>query len=274
MATQSEKGIALVTGASTGIGAVYADRLARRGYDLILVARDKARLSDLSRRIEAETGHAAEVLQADLMSRADLERVAKRLRDDKAITMLVNNAGLGGNGPLAGADLDRVDALIDLNVKAVTHLAVAAATNFEAQGRGAIINLASVLALLPERSSAVYSATKAYVLNLSQTMNVELAPKGVTVQAVLPGATRTEIWQRAGIDISGIPAEMIMDAGEMVDAALAGLDLGELVTIPALPEAGDWERFNSARLAMGPNLSRDHAAARYKAPTGQTAARA
>ncbi len=274
MATLIAKGTALVTGASSGIGAVYADRLARRGYDLILVARDKARLSDLSQRIKAETGRAAEVLPADLTSRADLERVCKRLREDKTITMLVNNAGLGGNGPLAGADLDRVDALIDLNVRAVTHLAVAAATNFEARGGGVIINIASVLALAPERSSAVYAATKAYVLNLSQTMNVELAPKGVTVQAVLPGATRTEIWQRAGIDISGLPADMIMETGEMVDAALAGLDLGELVTIPALPDAGDWERLNGARLALAPNLSRDHAAGRYKADGGPSAVRA
>jgi uncharacterized protein len=274
MATQIAKGTALVTGASTGIGAVYADRLARRGYDLILVARDAARLSELSKRIKAETGHSAEVLPADLTVPADLERIAKRLREDLTITMLVNNAGLGGKGPLAGADITRIDALIDLNVTAVTHLAVAAATNFEARRSGVIINLGSVLALAPERSSAVYAASKAYVLSLSHTMNTELAPKGVTVQAVLPGATRTEIWERAGIDIAGFPPEMVMDVGEMVDAALAGLDLGELVTIPALPDAADWEQFNSQRLAMAPNLSRNHAAGRYTTAADRTAASA
>jgi len=260
----NSKGTALVTGASVGIGAVYADRLAKRGYDLILVARDAAKLDALASRVKAETGRSAEVFAADLTSKTDLAKVTERLRSDKAISLLVNNAGVGGNGPIAGADLALTDKLIDLNVIAATHLASAAATNFSAKKSGTIINIASVLALIPERFNAAYCASKGYVLNLSLTMNVELSPFGVRVQAVLPGATKTEIWGRAGIDHTSLPPEMLMDVGPMVDAALAGLDLGEVVTIPSLPDVGDWEKFNAARLVMAPNLSRNEPAQRYR----------
>ncbi len=260
----NSKGFALVTGASTGIGAVYADRLAKRGYDVILVARDEKRLSALADRIRAETGRAAEVIAADLTSKSDLAKLTNRLREDKAITLLVNNAGMGFNGTMADGDLGVVDKLIDLNITAVTHLASAAAANFSAKKSGTIINLASVLALAPEIASAVYCASKAYVLNLSLTLNAELSASGVIVQAVLPGATRTEIWDRSGLDINNFPAEMIMDVEPMVDAAFAGLDLGELVTIPSLPDAKDWENINAARLALRPNLSRNAPASRYQ----------
>ena len=259
------KGTALVTGASTGIGAVYADRLAKRGYDLILVARDGKRLAALAERIKAETNRSVAVLPADLTSKADLATVVKRLREDKAISLLVNNAGVGYSGTLADADLDLTDKLIDLNVTAVTHLASAAAANFSAQKAGTIINLSSVLALAPEIASAAYCASKAYVLNLTLTMDTELAGTGVRVQAVLPGATKTEIWERAGIDVNKYPAEMIMDVDSMVDAALAGLDMGELVTIPSLPNVKDWNDVNAARLALRPNLSLSHPASRYTA---------
>jgi hypothetical protein len=259
-----EKGTAVVTGASTGIGAVYAERLAKRGYDLILVARDEERLAALAGRIKAGTGRSAEVLAADLTSKAGLANVTKRLREDKKITLLVNNAGMGFNGSMVDMDLDLSDKLIDLNITAVTHLASAAATNFADKKAGTIINIASVLALAPEIASAVYCASKAYVLNLSFSLNTELSQSGVRVQAVLPGATRTEIWERAGIDVNKYPPEMIMDVEPMVDAALAGLDMGELVTIPSLPNEKEWEEINAARLALRPNLSRSEPASRYK----------
>lgn len=260
----STKGTALITGASAGIGAVYADRLAKRGFDVILVARDAKRLQSLAERIKAETGRTAEVLPADLTSKSDLARIVERLRSDNSITLLVNNAGMGLNGQLAGADFAPIDKLIDLNITAVTHLASAAATNFAKRKSGTIINIASVLALAPERFNAAYCGSKAYVLNLSLTMNAELADSGVRIQAVLPGATKTEIWERAGIDPSGLPPSVIMEVDDMVDAALAGLDLGELVTIPSLPDASEWEKFNAARLALGPNLSRNQPAPRYR----------
>ncbi|PZQ44524.1 MAG: short-chain dehydrogenase [Ectopseudomonas oleovorans] len=143
-------------------------------------------------------------------------------------------------------------------------LAAAAAANFSAAGRGGIINLGSVVALAPEMFNAVYSAAKAYVLSLTQTLAGELRGSGVQLQAVMPGVTRTEIWERSGTDASALPPSMIMEVGEMVDAALAGFDQGELVTIPSLPNAADWDAFVAARAALGPNLSHSQAAARYK----------
>lgn len=264
MSSVQSKGKALVTGASSGIGAIYAERLAARGFDLLLVARDEARLQSAATRLRAEHGIEVEVLKADLTLKADLVAVEQRLRSDPSISLLLNNAGVAAEGPLAGADLDQLERMIQLNVVAVTRLASAAAASFSAAGRGAIINLASVVALIPERFNATYSASKAYVLSLSQSLNAELSGSGVQVQAVLPGVTRTEIWERSGIDGSAIPAEMVMEAGEMVDAALSGFDQGELICIPSLPDAADWDWFVTARHALAPNLSRNVAAARYK----------
>ena len=254
---------ALVTGASAGIGAVYADRLARRGHDLILVARDEARLNDLAARLRAETGRRVDILAADLAERPDLLRIEQRLRRDPSIVMLVNNAGVAVAGPMHRSDLDRLQAMVDVNVTAPFRLAHAALEGFVARGRGTLINVSSVLALAPERFNAVYSGTKSFMLNLNMALQSELANTGVRVQAVLPGATRTEIWGKAGVDIAGMPADSLMDVDQMVDAALAGLDIGETVTIPSLPNTAEWSRFNDARLAMGPHLSLAHAAARY-----------
>ena len=264
MSTHNEKGTALITGASSGIGATYAERLAQRGYDLLLVARDLPRLQALSARLTEQYGVKVEALKADLTDKADLHAVTQRLRTDKAISTLVNNAGMAMNGQLAEADLDTVDRMILLNVVSLTHLSTAAAANFTAAGRGAIINIASVVALAPEMFNAVYGATKAYVLSLTQTLNGEVKAQGLQVQAVLPGITRTEIWERSGMDDSALPASMIMEVGEMVDAALAGFDQGELITIPSLPDAADWQAFTDARGKLAPNLSHSSAAARYK----------
>jgi uncharacterized protein len=257
------KPAALITGASTGIGAIYADRLARRGFNLILVARDRGRLDGVAARLRSETGRAVEVLPADLARSEDVQRIEQRLRSDPAITMLVNNAGMAVTGPSINADPDRLNAIIQLNIVAAGQLAIAAAQTFAARNEGTLINIASVLALAPERFNAVYNASKAFVLTLSQALQNELSGTNVRVQAVLPGATRTEIWNRAGGDVDALPAEMLMDVDPMVDAALAGLDQGEAVTIPSLPDVGDWQRFEAARLALAPNLSRNQPAARY-----------
>ncbi|OCR26287.1 AraC family transcriptional regulator [Pseudomonas syringae] len=264
MTSVNTKGTALITGASSGIGAVYADRLAKRGFDLLLVARDQARLEALAARLRAESGVKVEVLKADLTDRAELSVVENRLRDDASITLLLNNAGVAFTGTLAEADSSGLDTLIQLNIVALTRLASAAAAGFGRQGRGAIINLGSVVAMMPETFNGAYAATKAYVLSLTQSLNAEVSPLGIQVQAVLPGATRTEIWERSGLDLNKFPQEMIMDVTEMVDAALAGFDQAELVTIPSLPDAADWNAVLSARLALGPNLSLSRAAARYK----------
>ena len=258
-------GTAVVTGASSGIGAVYADRLARRGYDLVLVARDAARLTLLADRLARETGVHTEVLQADLTNPADRARVEQRLQSDDSITLLLNNAGMAVSGTFLESDIDAVERMIALNVVAPTRLAAAVAKGFAARKAGTLINIASVLALVPEMFSGTYSGTKAYVLNLSKSLQAELGSHGVRVQAVLPGATRTEIWDRAGTPIAHLPQEMLMDVDTMVDAALAGLDQGEEVTIPSLEAVREWTALEDARRALGPFLSLRDPARRYLA---------
>jgi len=266
------KGTALITGASTGIGAVYAERLARRGYDLVLVARNKERLEALAERLVRETGRRVEVLAADLTATADLRRVEERLRTDERITLLLNNAGLGATATLLDSDPDQIDTMIQLNVVALTRLTRAVAPGFVARGGGALINIASIVALSPELLNGSYSGSKAYVVNLSQSLHHELGAKGVKVQAVLPGATRTDFWGIAGVPVEHLPQEIVMSAEDLVDSALAGFDAGELITIPSLPDVEDWERFDAARQALGPNLSRSMPAARYANAATATAA--
>ncbi|MDB5738806.1 MAG: short-chain dehydrogenase/reductase [Sphingomonas bacterium] len=257
-------GTALITGASTGIGAVYADRLAHRGHDLILVARDVARLEALAERLRGETGRTVEVLAADLTNAADLAKVGQRLAEDVTISVLVNNAGMSLNGGLLDNGADKLEQIIALNITAPTLLASAAGKAFVARKAGTIVNIASVLAFAPERFDGVYSGTKAYLLNLSLSLSQQGAEHGFHVQAVLPGATRTEIWERSGKDIDSFPAEMVMEVGDLVDAALVGLDRGEIVTIPPLADEGQYLAYDEARLAMAPNLSKRDVAERYR----------
>lgn len=258
------KGTALVTGASSGIGAVYADRLARRGYDLILVARSRDKLTALAKRLGDETGRTVEVFAADLNDKSDLTRVETLLRTDASITMLVNNAGIGTAGPLLASDVDKMDEMISLNVGALTRLTYAAVPGFVARGSGAIINIASIVGIAPELLNGVYGGTKAFVLAFSQSLHKELADKNVRIQAVAPGAIATDFWDIAGMPISNLPSTMVMKTDEMVDAALAGLDQGELVTIPSLPDVGDWQAYENARQKLMPNLSLSAAAPRYR----------
>jgi short-subunit dehydrogenase len=258
------QGTALVTGASAGIGAVYADRLARRGYDLVLVARDEARLGTLATRLQEETGRTIEILPADLLIVEDVRRVEARLQGGD-ITMLVNNAGIAVAGPTVDMDPNRLEAMIQLNVVAATRLARAVAPGMAQRRKGDIVNIASVVAVRGDQPaiSVRYGASKAYLLAFSEGLDTELAPYGVRVQAVLPGVTRTELWAKGGLDLDVLPQDIVMDTGDMVDAALAGLDQGERVTIPALPDIADWDAFKAARAALLPNLSHRFPADRY-----------
>lgn len=270
---QSSLGAALVTGASSGIGAVYADRLARRGYDLVLVARNEERLKSLAARLTSETGRSVDVLVADLGKKAELGKVETRLRDDRRIAMLVNNAGAASLAPLLQADVDKMEDMIALNIVAVTRLAYAVAPAFVARGGGTIINIASIVAVAPERLNGVYGASKAFVLAFSHSLQHELADKGLRIQAVLPGATATDLWETAGLHYSKLPAGIVMSTEDMVDAALAGLDQGELVTIPPLQDGGEWTRFETARRALSQKFGNSVPAPRYRtdAPARQVA---
>lgn len=263
MTTIQANGTALITGASTGIGAIYADRLAKRGHDLILVARNKERLASLARRLANDTGRKVETVEADLTSPADLRRVEDILRTNAGISMLVNNAGIGAAAPLVDSDVDKMDDMIRLNVTALTRLTYAATPGFVARGNGTIINIASAVAIAPEMLNGVYGGTKAFVLALTHSLVHELADKGIRVQAVLPGATATEFWDIAGKPVHQLPAQIVMSADDLVDAALAGLDLGETVTIPSLPNQAEWDRYEAARRAMSSKVSSAIAAPRY-----------
>lgn len=252
----------LITGASTGIGAVYADRFARRGHDLVLVARDQAKLETLAARLRQDYRVNVDVLPADLTQSSDLATVEKRLQDDARIDTLINNAGIAQSGSFIEQTPDAIEQLIALNTTALTRLANAVAPRLVQAGSGSIVNISSVVGLAPEFHMSIYGATKAFVLFLSQGMSLELSPKGVYVQAVLPAGTYTEIWQRAGIDITHF-AEM-MEVGELVDAALVGFDRSEIVTIPPLHNAARWDALDATRQALLTDIKQAEAAERYK----------
>ena len=252
----------LITGASSGIGATYAERFARRGHDLVLVARDKSRLESLAARLRQEYRVAVDVVPADLTLARDLEVVEARLRDDANIGILINNAGAAQSGGFLEQTAQSLTTLIALNTTALTRLASAIAPRLVQAGDGAIVNIGSVVGLAPEFGQSVYAATKAFVQLLSQGLSHELSAKGVYVQAVLPAATRTEIWERAGIDINSLPE--VMEVGELVDAALVGFDRRERVTIPPLHDAARWDALDGARQALLGDLRMAHAADRYQ----------
>lgn len=259
-------GTALITGASSGIGAVYADRLARRGYDLILVARDAARLAAIAENLRATTGRCVEPMPVDLTDRAQLATIEERLTADSSISMLVNNAGMSLSGTWLTVERDQIERLVALNTIAPTLLARAAANAFPGRGGGAIVNVASVLALAPELFDAAYAGTKAHLLNLSLSIASKLADQGVYCQAVLPGTTRTEIFERSGKDLSVLPPEWVMEVEDLVDAAMIGFDRREGVTIPSLQNEEQWLAMHEARLAMTPHLQNRRVAGRYCVP--------
>ena len=264
MSNSPSKGTALVTGASRGIGAVYADRLAKRGYDLILVARSETPLKALTGSLASARGRHITPIVADLNNKIDLAKVETKLREDLSITMLVNNAGTASVAPLLNADIEKMEEMIALNSIALTRLTYAAAPAFVKRGTGTIINISSVVGISPETLNGVYGGTKAYVLAFSHSLQHELADKGIRVQAVLPGATATDLWEIAGMPWQKLPPSIVMSVEDMVDAALVGLDQGELVTIPGLHDGDEWTRFEAARRAISQRFGNSVPASRYR----------
>lgn len=254
----------LITGASTGIGATYAERFARRGHDLVLVARDAARMETLASRLRQETGVTIDILPVDLTQATDLAKVEARLRDEARIRILVNNAGTAIGGSFVDQSVDDMTKLVALNATALVRLSSAIAPRLAKAGEGAIVNIGSVVGLAPEFGMTVYGATKAFVLFLSQGLAHELGPKGVYIQAVLPATTRTEIWDHVGADVNAM--SNVMEVGDLVDAALVGFDRRELVTIPPLHDIGQWDALVGARKAMLGSLVNALPAERYRTP--------
>ena len=261
---QSPTGIAVITGASSGIGAVYADRLAARGYDLVLIARRADKLEQVAERIRSTSGRKVDLFPADLTDELDLARVEVFLRETPGITLLVNNAGLGGALKLLDSDVDQMTAMIALNVTALTRLTYAVVPQFIARGAGNIVNIGSIVAINPEALNGVYGGSKAFVLAFSQNLQNELAGTGVTVQVVMPGATATDFWDLSGRPLEQLPSGIVMSSEDLVDAALIGLDRGEFATIPSLQDGGLYDAYESARQRMIGSLSTATPAPRYQ----------
>jgi hypothetical protein len=261
---ENTKGIAVITGASSGIGAVYADRLAERGYDLVLIARRVDRLEQVAERIRANTGRTVELLPADLADELDLARVEVFLRETPGIAVLVNNAGLGGALTLLESDIEQMTSMIALNVTALTRLTYAVVPQFVARRSGAIVNIGSIVAINPEALNGVYGGTKAFVLAFSQNLRNELKDSGVKVQVVMPGATATDFWDISGRPLEQLPTGIVMSSQDLVDSALIGFDRGEFATIPSLQDGGLYDRYEAARQAMIGSLSTATPAPRYR----------
>jgi short-subunit dehydrogenase len=260
---KSALGVAVVTGASAGLGKVYADRLAKRGYDLILIARRQERLEALSQELQQKYGIQAEVLVADLGNEADLKRVGKAIAADERITMLVNNAGTSVLKPSIDIPVELVENQMDVNAKSVTHLSLAVLPNFVKRNSGTLINIGSVLSFFALPISTSSSATKAHVMLFTIGLHDELANTGVRVQLVLPASTDTEIWDVAGIGVQNLKPGTVMSAEDCVDAALAGLDAGETVTLPSIEDDNLWANFDNARLTMAKASQTGKPASRY-----------
>ncbi|HWM35398.1 MAG: SDR family oxidoreductase [Actinomycetota bacterium] len=224
-------GIALVTGGTSGIGAEFARQLAARGHDLILVARDTARLDAMAAELAA-TGREVEILAADLSSEKDTARVAKRLSDTgKPVDILVNNAGFGGLSKLANPDIAEQDRAYAVMMRAVWMLSAAVVPGMKERGRGAIVNVGSTAGQL---SMGAYSSIKAWVTTYSESLANELHGTGVTVTCLMPGWVRTEFHQRASISSSSIPDSLWLDAEHLVRVSLRDMERGRVISIPSV----------------------------------------
>lgn len=255
--------VALVTGASSGIGAVYAERFAARGHDLVLVARRRQRLEELATSLRATHGCKVDVLLADLAADADVARVEAAIGETPGLAVLVNCAGLGSLGLVETVNPADLERMLKVNVLALTRLAGAAARRFGAAAQGAIINIGSIIATMPVAGGGGYSGSKAYVLNFSQALQAELVDKGVKVQVVLPGPVRSEFFGDAP---PPFPDELFMTAETLVDTSLAAFDQGEVVTFPSLQELDAWEQFNAARANLARALTSTGRPARRYGP--------
>lgn len=261
----STKGTAVVTGASAGIGKVYADRLARRGYDLVVVARRGARLNALAEELQSEYGVTVRTVVADLRFQAELEQVEDLVRRDPSVTILVNNAGTSTLGPSTQIRSDERDSMTALNITALVGLSLAALEGFRARNHGTLVNIGSVLGFHALPMSGMYSGTKGYVINFTRALQDEMAGSNVVVQLVLPAATATDLWEISGVPLSTLNPDQVMSAEDCVDAALAGLDLGESVTLPSVEDPSLLAAYNAARIALFAGARSGRPASRYTA---------
>jgi len=222
---------ALVTGPTSGIGLVFARRLAESGHDLVLVSRSRERLDELATELTDRYGVEAEVLVADLADRDQLAPVEARLADPaRPVDLLVNNAGFGLKKPFLANTVEEEQYLLDVLVTAVLRLSHAALGAMVERGSGSVVNVSSVAGLLPR---GTYSAAKAYVTSLSRWADLTYRDRGVRVMALLPGFTRTEMHERMGVRRASAPGWMWLDAERLVDDALRDLARGRTISVPS-----------------------------------------
>jgi uncharacterized protein len=225
--------VALVTGASAGIGRAFADRLAARGMDLVLVARSADRLEELAETLRTRDGVAVEVLAADLTDAAQLATVEARLHATTApVSLLVNNAGFANTGDYTTIPVDDEERVLRLNVVAVARLAHAALGGMRARRKGGVVNVSSLGGFAPFGGMATYTASKAFVTALSQALSQEVRRDGITVLALCPGYTHTEFQERTGYHGSRTPERLWMSADQVVDVALRAFDRGRSISVP------------------------------------------
>ncbi|MFN4169261.1 MAG: SDR family NAD(P)-dependent oxidoreductase [Pannonibacter phragmitetus] len=228
-------GTAIVTGASSGIGKVYAERLAARGYDLVLVARRQDRLQHIAAELQQQFPVSARALAADLTTAGGVSAVTQLLSEDPSISLIINNAGFSALKPLTQTPDATIESMIALNITALTALSKAALAAFKGRNTGTIVNIGSGAGFSPYPGIPVYGSTKAYVFLFTQSLQHEAEGSSVRVQLVLPGAVISEGWEVAGgADLEPLPEAIVMTTEDCVDAALAGLEQGETITAPSL----------------------------------------
>jgi len=260
-----DRGVAVVTGASAGIGRAYASRLAARGYDLMLVARRGEALAQIATAIREDYGVAVEIVVADLSRGADLERLADAIARNCRATILVNNVATATLTKAWETPIDSVAAMVNLNVFALVRLTLAALSVFRKRGSGTIVNIGSILGVQWVPSCAIYSGTKAFVMNFTRALQEELAGSGILVQLVLPAATATDLWESFNAPLSAKDPTVVMSIDDLVDAALAGLYMGERVTLPSVEDASGLVAAHDAlRMKMYQASRTGKAASRYK----------
>lgn len=266
----SSNRLALVTGASSGLGAAFALRLAKEAYDLIIVARRRDRLEALAKELQTEHRIHVEVLQADLGTPSGLRKVEERVIKAEGLDLLVNNAGFGGYMAFIELDPDKAEELIRVKVLAVTRLTRAALPGMLSRGIGAIINVSSRLALraplgssqLPKR--ATYAGANAYINTFTQLLQSEMEDTGVRLQALCPGVVQTEFHERVGLKPSSYPAAIVMQPEEVVSASLKGLELGEVICVPSMEDPSLFAKIEADQRTFFEGTRTGKLAARYQ----------
>ncbi len=261
---KQQTGTALVTGASSGLGSVYADRLAGRGYNLTLVARREDRLVALAKKIQEKYGVRVQTIAADLGTASGVKKIEDEVRNDASLTMVVNNAGTATLASIGETALEEHDAMINVNTIALSRLSLAALNVFKKRNVGTIVNIGSVLSFQTLPISGIYSGTKGYVMNFTRGLQQEVQDTNVVVQLVLPATTATEIWEVGGIPLSALNQQSVMTIENCVDAAMSGLDKGEHITLPSVEDAQLWADYDAAREKLFAATQTGIPASRYK----------